>query len=318
VLDAKPLSAFEQRAPRVRGGRVRYFVGGEGPPIVLVHGLGGAATNWTELAAILSRRFRVLVPDLPGHGGSEPLPAGCGLAPFADRVALCAEREAMLPACLVGHSLGGAIALRLALRRPESVSALVLAAAAGISSSSVRARAGLAVLGFLRPSRFAARYRDHIAESPRLKRLVFRMLAGDTAALSAAGVHGFLAGSELVTDLPTAADGLFAEDARTELDTLRCPALVLWGARDWFLTVEDGFEYARRLGAPLRMLADTGHLLIAERPEQCASLIGTFLDGVRQVEELPLEAEAIGQLRGQRLNAERLGRVVPRGHEVQT
>ena len=279
----------------VLGGRMRYFVGGGGPSLVLVHGLGGAATNWVELAAILSQRFRVLVPDLPGHGRSEPLAAGAGLSSFADRVALCAEREEMLPAAVVGHSLGGAVTLRLALQRPEAVSALVLAAAAGISSSSLRARAGLVALGVLRPSRVAARYRDRVAESPALKRLVFRMLARDPEGLSAEAVHGFLAGSALVTDSGTAGAALVAEDPRTELDQVQCPALVLWGARDWFLPLDDGYEYARRLGAPVRVLPDTGHLLIAERPAECARLIAEWLDGVREVDELPVEAEAVGQ-----------------------
>jgi len=112
---------------------MRYFVGGEGPPLILVHGLGGAAANWTELAPLLAPNHRLLVPDLPGHGGSEALPAVSGLEPFADRVALLAAREGMLPAPVVGHSLGGAVVLRLALRHPYDVSAIVLAAAAGLS-----------------------------------------------------------------------------------------------------------------------------------------------------------------------------------------
>src|SRR5437867_1150743 len=109
---------------------MRYFVGGSGPPIVLVHGLGGAASNWTELAPLLAGRHRLLVPDLPGHGGSSALPAVSGLEPFADRVALVAELEGMLPAPVIGHSLGGMVVLRLALRRPADVQAVVLAGAA--------------------------------------------------------------------------------------------------------------------------------------------------------------------------------------------
>src|SRR3954465_9602889 len=116
---------------------MRYFVGGEGDPLVLVHGLGGAASNWTELAPLLLPRRRLLVPDLPGHGGSTAPPGGSGLDPFADRVAAVAEREGMLPAPVVGHSLGGMVVLRLALRRPEAVQALVLAGAAGLGIGDV-------------------------------------------------------------------------------------------------------------------------------------------------------------------------------------
>ena len=73
MTDAK-LPGFEERFAEVRSVRLRYFVAGEGAPLVLVHGLGGAASNWTELAPLLAARHRVLVPDLPGHGGSTALP----------------------------------------------------------------------------------------------------------------------------------------------------------------------------------------------------------------------------------------------------
>ena len=98
MTDAKLLRGFVERRVAVKGGLVRYFVGGDGPPLVLVHGLGGAASNWTALAPRLAAQRRVLVPELPGHGGSAPLPAAPTLAPYADRVLRVAEAEGMLPA----------------------------------------------------------------------------------------------------------------------------------------------------------------------------------------------------------------------------
>ena len=75
MTDAKPLGDFEERRADVHGASLRYLVGGAGPPLVLVHGLAGAASNWVALAPLLSDRYRLLVPELPGHGGSEPLSA---------------------------------------------------------------------------------------------------------------------------------------------------------------------------------------------------------------------------------------------------
>src|SRR5947208_14914143 len=117
MTDAK-LPGLEERFAEIKGVRMRYFLGGEGPPLILVHGLGGAAANWTELVPLLVRRHRLLVPDLPGHGGSTALPAVAGLEPFADRVALVAAREGMLPAPGNGISLGGRVGHPLALQ-PE-------------------------------------------------------------------------------------------------------------------------------------------------------------------------------------------------------
>jgi len=132
VLEATLLRGFESHIAEIRGVRTRYFVGGEGPPLVIVHGLGGAAVNFTELAPLLARRRRVLIPDLPGHGRSLPLEHVDGLTAYADHVAAVAELEGMFPAPVIGYSMGGVIAMRLAVERPRDVTALALVAAAGI------------------------------------------------------------------------------------------------------------------------------------------------------------------------------------------
>jgi pimeloyl-ACP methyl ester carboxylesterase len=257
---------------------MRYYVGGEGPPLVLVHGLSGAATNWVALAPLLAERFRVLIPDLPGHGGSAPLNGAKSLNPFADSVAELASHEEMLPAALVGHSLGGLVALRLAVRRPEAASALVLAAAAGISTASSRVDRLLRIGSFLRPGRFYSRFRARVEESLALRYLVFGYWgASDPAALKPQVVDGFLSGSALHTDTVTAARALVRDDPRADLERVRCPTLALWGARDRQVPVADAFEYARRLRAPVRLIADCGHLLIGERPEACVDAITIFL-----------------------------------------
>jgi pimeloyl-ACP methyl ester carboxylesterase len=277
VTDAK-LSCFDERFLEARGTRLRYLVAGEGDPLLLVHGLGGAAANWLALAPLLLPGRRVIVPELPGHGGSSPLPAAPSLNPYADRLGLLLEHEGAAPAAVVGHSLGGAIALRLAIRRPEAVSALVLAAAAGISSTARSAHYALAITGILKPGRKIAPHRRRVARSALLKRLVFgRWGASDPPALPADLVEALLAGPALHTDTVSAAKALVRDDVRAELEHVRCPALVLWGARDNQLPVDDAFDYARRLRAPLRVIADCGHLLIAERPAACADAITNFL-----------------------------------------
>jgi pimeloyl-ACP methyl ester carboxylesterase len=283
VTDAKvELPAFEERFADARGSRIRYLVAGEGEPLLLVHGLGGAASNWLALAPLLLPGRRVLVPELPGHGGSEPLPAAANLNAYADRLGLVAEREGFSAAGVVGHSLGGAIVLRLAIRKPDLVGRLVLAGAAGISSGSRRSRYALTVTGLVKPGRRIAPYRRLVARSALLRTLVFgRWGAADPQALAGEVVEGFLAGPARHTDTFSAAKALMVDDPRPDLDRVRCPALVLWGARDNQLTVVDAFDYARRLRAPVRLIADCGHLLIGERPDACADAIESFLASSR-------------------------------------
>jgi pimeloyl-ACP methyl ester carboxylesterase len=279
VSDAKPeLAGFEERFAEVRGARLRYLVAGEGETLVLVHGLGGSAANWLALAPLLLPGRRVLVPELPGHGGSDPLPAAASLNAYADRIAGLLDE----PAAVVGHSLGGAVALRLAIRRPELVRAVVLAGAAGISSGTRRARYGLTVTGLLKPGRKIAPHRRRVARSALLKTLVFgRWGASDPPALPQDVAEAFLSGPARHTDTVSAARALVRDDPRLDLDRVQCSTLLLWGARDNQLPVGDAFEYARRLQAPLRAIADCGHLLIGERPEACADAIESFLAGSR-------------------------------------
>jgi pimeloyl-ACP methyl ester carboxylesterase len=278
---AKP-PGLEERLAEVRAVRMRYFVGGDGPPLVLVHGLGGAASNWNELVPALARRHRLLVPDLPGHGGSSALPAVSGLGAFADRVALVAAREGMLPAAVVGHSLGGAIALRWTLRRPRDVAALVLAASAGLSIGNVWGRQLFSIFSTVRPGRLAAHRRSWVARSPLLRRLVFGVVSvADPLALTNDAVEGFLAAQLLHTDIEGAWQALQGDDPREELDGVRCPALVLWGADDAQLPLDDAFEYTRRLRARLRVIPGCGHLLIGERADACDRAIEDFLGNGR-------------------------------------
>jgi pimeloyl-ACP methyl ester carboxylesterase len=278
VLSAKD---FTERRAAVKGVRLRWFVGGEGTSIALVHGLGGAASNWVEIAPVLAREHRVLVPDLPGHGGSSPLAALPTLDPFADRLGLLIERERMAPAVLVGHSLGCVVALRLAVRRPELVRGIVLASAAGIGSSTKRARYALAVSSLVQPGRFLAPFRGWIARSALLRALAWGVWATpDGTAVSPLATEGLLEGPALHTDTASAAAALVEEDPRVDLERVRCPCLVLWGAVDPQVPVADAFEYARRMRAPVRVVAGAGHLVIVERPEACVDAIREFLDRI--------------------------------------
>jgi magnesium chelatase accessory protein len=302
--EATLLSGFDARDVSTGGSRVRVYVAGEGPSIVLVHGLGGAATNWSVLAPLLAVRHRVLVIDLPGHGRSAPAPAPDGLGSLADVVADLARCEGMLPAVFVGHSMGADVVVRLALRRRDAVQGIVVVSAGALACSRLVVRTWLRVWGILRLSRIGGRYRLAFARRARLRRLAFGGWGvWDPASLSPGAALGFLDGPANARDTGTAREALIADDLRPALDGVECPALVLWGARDRSTPLEDGFEYARRLRAPIRALAAAGHLVIAERPAECAALIEEFLDRVREIDVLPRDAETPGDALGERLHA---------------
>jgi pimeloyl-ACP methyl ester carboxylesterase len=264
--ESKPeLHGFEERENTDAGARIRYLVGGTGPPVVLVHGLGGLASNWRLVAPALASGRRVIVPELPGHGGSGRLRAAASLDPFAEAVLAVAEVESAVPAPWVGHSLGGLVALRAAVRRPDAVTGIVLAAAAGISSSSRIGEATVTAMGILRPGRLAGRHRARVSRSRLGRTLAFGWWGvADPAALDPAMAEAFLAGPPQHTDTLTAGRALVATDPRADLDR--------------WVPLQDGMEYARRLRAPLRVIADCGHLAIGERPDVVTRAIREFLD----------------------------------------
>lgn len=269
---------FDERVNTDAGTPIRYYVGGHGPPLVLVHGLGGLASNWRLVAPALAAGRRVILPELPGHGGSGRIAGARSLDPFADALLAVAEAEGAVPAPWAGHSLGAVVALRAAVRRPEAVSGIVLVAGAGISSSSRRAEVVVTTIGVARPGRLLGRYRARVARS-RLGRTVAFGWWGvaDPGALDPAMAEAFLAGPTEHTDTLTAGRALVAGDPRLDLDRVGCPCLCVWGADDNWVPLEDGMEYARRLRAPLRVIADCGHLAVGERPEAVTRAIGDFL-----------------------------------------
>jgi pimeloyl-ACP methyl ester carboxylesterase len=282
VTDRKPrLEGFDERELEWRGTPLRYAAGGDGPPLVLVHGLGGTIENWRALAPSLAAGHRVIVPDLPGHGASAPLPEARNVDALAEAVLGIVDAEDVRDAVWVGHSLGGVVVLRAAALSPGAVRGLVLAAAAGIGSTSRAAQLTLAVLGVARPGRVIAPYRQAWAHSRLGRRAAFGWWgAADPDALAPELAEAFLVGPAHHTDIRQAGKALLVSDPRFELDRVTCPCLCLWGASDNWVHVEDGIEYARRLRAPLRTIAGCGHLLIGERPDACLAAIRDFVDSL--------------------------------------
>jgi pimeloyl-ACP methyl ester carboxylesterase len=274
----RELDGFVEREIRYRTARIRYLAAGDGPPVVLVHGLGGAASNWRLIAPALAGEHRVIVPELPGHGGSEALPATPTLDPIAESVLAVLAAEDALPAAWVGHSLGGIVGLRAAVRRPEAVTGVVLAAAAGITSAARVGVTTASVLGFVHAGRLVSPQRGRLARSALGRTLAFGWWGvADPTGLDPDMAEAFLEGPSRHTDTVSAGRALVALDPRLELDRVRCPCLCLWGANDNWVPLADGFEYARRLRAPLRTIADCGHLLIGERPDAVLRALRDFL-----------------------------------------
>jgi pimeloyl-ACP methyl ester carboxylesterase len=98
----------------------------------------------------------------------------------------------------------------------------------------------------------------------------------DSRSVSTLATRGFLAELRAHVDTRTAGRAMVADDVRAAFAAVDCPALVLWGARDPQLALDDAFAFARGLGAPLRVVADCGHLVPGERPAAIADSLGAL------------------------------------------
>jgi pimeloyl-ACP methyl ester carboxylesterase len=126
-------STFGVQHLTVHGHRRAYIRAGEGPALVLLHGIGASSATWSALIPMLTERFTVIAPDLLGHGDSDAPRADYSVAAYAcgirDLLALLGVERATV----IGHSLGGAIAAQLTYQYPELVERLVLEAAGGVA-----------------------------------------------------------------------------------------------------------------------------------------------------------------------------------------
>jgi pimeloyl-ACP methyl ester carboxylesterase len=268
---------LEQTTVATQLGSIRAFVGGVGPPIVLLHGLSGGAATWIEVIAGLGSAYHVVAIDLPGHGGSAPPPRGASIGWYADAVAEAVTSLGVAPAFVAGHSFGGQIALRLVERHPDVVGGLLLIGPSGFVPLPGRTRVLAVLTTILRPGALAAPAGVRLAGRAWFRRLVFGpLLVSDAAALSPRVVQGFFAEMREHTDVRTARRSILGEPPVVFEHPPPRPAIVLWGARDAVVPVEHGVSLTRALGIQLRVVPDCGHLLIGERPDAVVDAISAL------------------------------------------
>jgi pimeloyl-ACP methyl ester carboxylesterase len=260
-------------------------LGGDGPPLLFIHGLGGNWTAWLENLPAFTSGHRVLALDLPGFGGSPVPQAGISIAGYGDMVERFCAALGLETVTLFGSSLGGWVAAEVAQRRPAFLADLVLVDAAGIVPTRSERRKALSLMeGAALMAPLAPRFRHAIAARRKLRAMSLRYTIDNPADLAADLV--FMA-------LPAARDPGFRlaltacrrswSDAWVAgLGQVDCPTLIVWGDRDSLLPPRHGQVYARRIpGARLHVIEGAGHLPMLERPAQFNRLAQDFLAGRR-------------------------------------
>jgi pimeloyl-ACP methyl ester carboxylesterase len=239
---------------------------GAGQPLVLVHGVGTDRGVWKEVVGPLSRERRVITLDLPGFGDSPPVADGFDLDRVGEVVGEAAGARAGEPFDLLGHSLGGAVCLALAGRKPDFVRSLVLLAPAGFAprSAPVVGGLGLASTTFLALRRTIG---APLAESPIARRALLWGSVARGDRLSPATTKLILQASARATRLGEAVKAAAAADLHAVLAALRIRVGVLWGDRDRVVAAAaiDRIRSARP-DVPVEVIPGTAHIPQLEHP----------------------------------------------------
>ncbi len=268
----------------LHGHRVAYRCAGSGPVIVLVHGITSTSATWERVMPYLAERFTVIAPDLLGHGESAKPRGDYSLGAYATGI-----RDLLLMlgherATVVGHSLGGGIAMQLAYQFPHLCERLVLVASGGLGKEVNPFLRLISAPGseYVLPLVLTRRLHDVAASVGRtLGKLGLR---GDPlmtevwdsytrltdARAQRAFVHTIRAVIDVAGQRVSARDRLYLARAM--------PSMIVWGDRDGVIPVEHA-RVAHELmpGSRLEIVEGAGHFLPMERPEVLAALLRDFL-----------------------------------------
>jgi pimeloyl-ACP methyl ester carboxylesterase len=264
----------EEQATLADGRIINALVAGpgSGQKIVFLHGLGGSQSTWQVVLGELVERFRLTAIDLPGHGASDkrdPAQADYGVAGLAAAIAEAIAALKAGPAIVVGHSLGGAVALQLALDHADLVTGLVLIDSAGLgdeispslldlmaSEPGPAAARGLLQLFFEDQSLVLDRGVEEMAQT--------QLAEGAWTAQQAVAAAAFDRGGQ-------------RSDLRPRLAEVGMPVAVIWGAKDRVIPVSHAYAALSALpDVTLRILPAVGHVPQVEDAPAVATAIARF------------------------------------------
>ena len=292
-----PLSAADRlerefmqaKTATLHGRSVSYAEGGAGPVLVLIHGMGGSSENWRTVVEPLARDHTVIVPNLPGHGHSGPSAGDYSVGGLAagirDLILLLGHRRATL----VGHSLGGGIAMQFAYQFPEILERLVLVSSGGLGpevSPLLRAASLPGAGPFIATTApligaIAARLRRLESTRPPLSTDLIEVTHGYGLLADRQRRAAFLDTVRSVIGIGgqrvSAVDRLYLAEA--------VPVLIIWGGRDRLVPVHHA-EHAHReiRGSRLEVFEAAGHLPQLEEPARFVEVLERFLEETEPAE----------------------------------
>jgi pimeloyl-ACP methyl ester carboxylesterase len=276
---------FEHNEMTLHGQRVSYRTGGSGPALLLLHGIANSSETWARAAPLLSERFTVIAPDLLGHGQSAAPRGDYSLGAHASGARDVATALGHERVTVVGHSLGGGIAMQFAYQFPERTERLVLVSSGGLGREvhPLLRAASLPAADYVLPALTSRRLVGLGRELGGLLARVGLRPADDIAVLG----RGF---AELDT---TGSRQAFLQTLRAVVEpggqrvsavnrlalAARLPTLIVWGENDSIIPVAHGAAAHEAMpGSRFVSFEDAGHMPQEAQPHRFAAELTGFVD----------------------------------------
>ena len=267
----------------LHGERVVYVDEGSGEVLLLLHGMAGSSQTWRSVIKPLSRRFRVIAPDLPGHGESTKPRSDYSLGAFAVLLRDLLDELGVTRATIIGHSLGGGVAMQFLYQHPDYAQRLILIGSGGLGPDVgltlrlLSATGAELIMPIIAPrqvltagDRVWSWLRKAGIEAPRGEE-IWRSYSTFSDAPTR---QAFLRTLRSVVDYRgQAVSALNRLNTKTEL-----PIMAIWGEKDAIIPVKHA--YAAQQARPdirLEVLAGVGHFPQVERPAEVVELIEDFI-----------------------------------------
>lgn len=267
----------------LHGDRVAFRDQGEGEVLLLIHGMAGSSETWRSVIPPLAKKFRVIAPDLLGHGESAKLRTDYSLGAFAVWLRDFLDELGVSRATVIGHSLGGGVAMQFVYQHPDYAQRLILISSGGLGPDVgwvlrlLSAPGAELVLPVIAPTpvlsvgnKLRSWLRGAGIQSPRgaeLRNAYSSLSDGETR-------QSFLKTLRSVVDYRgQAVSALNRLQLREEL-----PVMAIWGERDGIIPVDHAYAaHEARTDARLEVLPDVGHFAQVEAPMRVVELIEDFI-----------------------------------------
>ncbi|MBM7439780.1 alpha/beta hydrolase [Streptomyces sp. HB132] len=268
----------------IHGYRRAYRMAGEGPAVLLIHGIGDSSATWSEVIPELARHHTVIAPDLLGHGDSDKPRADYSVAGYANGIRDLLGVLGIEHATLIGHSLGAGVAMQFAYQYPERTDRLILVSAGGVGRevNPVLRAVSLPGADLMLSTLRLPGMRGQVGLFTRLVKFLDTDLGQDAGELL-----------DLVDSLPdTTSRSAFISTLRAVVDwrgqvvTMldRCylaqgmPTLLLWGSRDSVVPVHHAYgAHAAMPGSRLEIFDGAGHFPFHTDPARFRALVEDFM-----------------------------------------